>query len=68
MPWVPSRPALGVRLPFKGPQLSLGPIGHIRMRRAGQYLVSHFYSVQCGRTEPESAPAHREQERKARLG
>lgn len=30
MPWVPSRPALGVRLPFKGPQLSLGSIGHSR--------------------------------------
>ena len=40
MPWVPSRAALGVRLPFKGPQLSLGSTGHTR--NAEGWSVSCF--------------------------
>ena len=70
MPWVPSRPALGVGLPFKRPQLSLGR-SVARQERRGLISVSflsHVCTAPCGHTEQESAPTHRGDESRAGLG
>lgn len=70
MPWMPSRPALGVGLPFKRPQLSSGrSMAHQERRGLISILfLSRVYTTPCGHTEQESAPTHREDESRAGLG